>query len=61
MMSKGQEILTFRERMGWSQRVLANRLGVDVGTVSRWERGANPSSSTWRLFSNLKRRHPAVG
>lgn len=27
-----------RIRCGWSQAELASRLGVDVGTISRWER-----------------------
>lgn len=27
-----------RRRCGWTQLALARRLGVDVGTVSRWER-----------------------
>lgn len=31
-----------RERLGWSQVELAEALGVDVGTVSRIERGDIP-------------------
>ena len=54
LMSKGEEVRTFRERMGWSQHTLANELGVDIGTVSQWERGVEPLSSTWKLFRNLQ-------
>lgn len=32
-------IKAHRKRLGWSQEKLAKELGVDVGTVSRWERG----------------------
>lgn len=28
-----------RKALGWSQAQLAEQLEVDVGTVSRWERG----------------------
>ncbi len=28
-----------REERGWSQELLARRLGVGQGTVSNWERG----------------------
>lgn len=32
-------IRAFRRQLGWTQWDLAERLGVDQGTVSRWERG----------------------
>lgn len=41
-------IREFRRRLGWTQWDLAERLGVDQGTVSRWERGVEsprPGSS----------------
>lgn len=31
----------YREEKGWTQAKLAAALGIDVGTLSRWERGAN--------------------
>ncbi|MEY8841796.1 helix-turn-helix transcriptional regulator, partial [Cribrihabitans sp. XS_ASV171] len=33
------DIRWFRRRIGWTQLDLAERLGVDQGTISRWERG----------------------
>lgn len=36
----GEEIRTRRQQAGLSQVELARLLDVDVGTVSRWERGA---------------------
>ena len=39
MMTKGLDIRWHRRRLGLSQAQLAERLGVDQGTVSRWERG----------------------
>ncbi len=32
-------IRQLREERGWSQELLARRLGVGQGTVSNWERG----------------------
>lgn len=36
---KADELLAWRKRRGLTQRQLARALGVDVMTVSRWERG----------------------
>jgi transcriptional regulator with XRE-family HTH domain len=36
----GDELQRKRKRMGLSQGQLADELGVDLGTVSRWEREA---------------------
>lgn len=36
---EGREIRQLRRRAGLTQEALAERLGVDQGTVSRWERG----------------------
>jgi transcriptional regulator with XRE-family HTH domain len=35
----GQSLKRYRQRQGMPQRELANRLGVDPGTLGRWERG----------------------
>lgn len=36
------KIANFRRVKGWNQTELAERLGVTQGTVSRWEKGAQP-------------------
>ena len=36
----GPELRTRRQALGWTQKVLAERLGVPVNTLARWERGA---------------------
>jgi transcriptional regulator with XRE-family HTH domain len=33
----GQQVAIRRRALGFSQRVLAERLGIDEGTLSRWE------------------------
>ncbi len=35
----GKRITVLRSKRGWSQEILAERIGVDVGTVRRWEGG----------------------
>jgi transcriptional regulator with XRE-family HTH domain len=35
----GQQVRRLRRQQGWTQRLLADRLGVDPNTVARWERG----------------------
>jgi len=37
-------------RLGLSQRQLAHRLGVDVGTVNRWATGKTPIPESVRLL-----------
>lgn len=37
--ARGQRIAELRLARGWSQEDLAHKIGVGVGTVSRWERG----------------------
>ena len=32
------DVKSARERLGWSQKRLADELGVDQATISRWER-----------------------
>lgn len=36
----GKDLTLWRKKWGLTQRELAKSLGVDVMTVSRWERGA---------------------
>ncbi len=47
----GERIRTLRERQGLSQEALAERLGVNASTVTRWERGR-----VKKLFPKVKRR-----
>jgi transcriptional regulator with XRE-family HTH domain len=35
----GPALRAWRTRVGWSQKRLADALGVPVNTVARWERG----------------------
>ena len=37
-MKWGKRVLMLRARRGWSRKELADRVGVFVGTVGRWER-----------------------
>lgn len=37
---KPTDIFEARKRRGWSQQVLADSVGVDQGTVSKWETGS---------------------
>ena len=38
--ASGSSIRRLRQRRGWTQRQLAEHLGTDPVTISRWERGA---------------------
>ena len=44
-----------REELNLSQQELAQRLGVAVGSVSRWERGASQMSLTIPQIKNFMR------
>lgn len=47
-------IRTLRARHGWTQKELADRLGTDAVTVSRWERGkSQPRPSAEIRLRNL--------
>ncbi len=35
---RGSELRSIREELGWTQRQLAEALGVAANTVARWER-----------------------
>jgi transcriptional regulator with XRE-family HTH domain len=51
----------YRQEMGLSQEDLAEMLGVDVTTVSRWERGFSlPSGETYVRVSNIIRPHSGI-
>jgi len=53
MMTK-EAITTLREARGWSQAFLADQLGVDQGTVSKWENGkASPSGPARKLLERF--------
>ena len=36
-----KNIVKYREKMGYSQKELANKLGVTPSRISNWEQGAN--------------------
>jgi DNA-binding XRE family transcriptional regulator len=44
-----------------SQQELAQRLGVGIATVSRWERGITPAMFTIPQLKNLKKLLDSVG
>lgn len=48
------QIKAIRDIRGWSQQKLADELGVDQATVSRLERGADPSGPVLRLLDRLQ-------
>lgn len=49
-----------RERRGWTQLYVAQQIGVDAFTVSRWERGLNfPSPYALQKVSRLFGKTPA--
>lgn len=49
--SKAGQLKTFRRQMGLKQWALADMLGVDQATVSRWESGKSPIDD--RIWKNL--------
>ena len=55
-MNKNQ-VITLREKLDWSQQKLADYIGVDVGTVSRWERDKNqPTGAALKILERLDKR-----
>lgn len=47
------DVKSLRSRLGWSQRRLAERLGVHHTTVSRMEAGQKPHGSTMKILREL--------
>lgn len=47
------DVKAFREAKEWSQQRMADELGVDQATVSRIERGSQPSGPVKRLLERL--------
>lgn len=53
-----------RTRQGWTQLELALKVGVDTGSVSRWERGTSePDVTTFRRLCRIFKAdaHAALG
>lgn len=40
----GERIAVARKAKGWTHQELADRVGVDLRTAQRWQRGRNPSN-----------------
>lgn len=49
--TRGQRIRTLREKMGWTQQELANRVKVKKAAVSKWEAAASPDIALDTFFS----------
>lgn len=58
----GAELRRIRERLGVTQRELAERVGVHFVTANRWERGqvpiSEPVAQLVRLLVKLKKSTP---
>lgn len=53
-MMTGNELLTLRKQLELSQQSLAEKIGVDQGTVSKWESGKqSPSGPALKLLRQL--------
>ena len=51
-----QKLVNFRKASGFSQKVLAAKLGVDPGTLAQWERGCRkPAAKHPVLLANFLR------
>jgi transcriptional regulator with XRE-family HTH domain len=58
----GSELRRIRERLGWTQRRLAEELGVAENTVARWERDELGMRSTAeRLIRRIADEHAPQG
>jgi DNA-binding transcriptional regulator YiaG len=53
-MTTPEDIVRIREKRGWSQHALGDFVGVDQGTVSKWESGkVKPSGPAQKLLEHL--------
>lgn len=52
---------TIRDALGLSQQEFANRIGVAVATVSRWERGLSPATFTVPQMKALNQELRRIG
>jgi len=53
-MANDIDIKALREQLGLTQAGLADRIGVDQGTVSNWEKGkTKPSGPARRIMASL--------
>ncbi len=60
-MTEPNDIILVREKRGWSQQALADFIGVDQGTISKWESGkAKPSGPAQRLLDQLSAKSEAA-
>lgn len=54
MTTRSAKLRLYRRRMGLKQWALADMLGVDQSTVSRWERGSRPiDERIWRELLDI--------
>lgn len=59
-MMTNETIISLREKRGWSQQFLADQLGVDQGTVSKWENSkASPSGPAKKLLERFVSERPS--
>ena len=49
-----KDIEELRKRYGLSREGLADRLGVSIASIYRWERGAKPNRIAVRAFIRLR-------
>ncbi len=49
----GEKLAAARRRLGLTKSKLANRLGVDPGTLSRWEEGLKKPKGRLRVIVDL--------
>ncbi len=52
-MTERKTIRQLREERGWRQIDLALRLGVDPGTIHKWERGYRPRAKYQQRLADL--------
>ena len=57
-----EEVKKIRAALRWSQRKVAEYIGVDVMSVSRWERGVNePKGASLKALERLAKRASRQG